>query len=160
MKNINIFNKTTKKKLIDFKSSDNKDDKFIEEIETIIYNIKNTNITKDSITRQLRYNNIHNYNDYLKYIKENPKLNFPEKIFEIFPSFDFNNTKKLSPYYSREECIKMIKIYEDDLIFEEDIDKENNSDLLEFLTKKDKKIPNECLWFYYGGAKKDFIIFV
>ena len=162
MKNINIFNKTTKKKLIDFKSSDNKDDKFIEEIETIIYNIKNTNITKDSITRQLRYNNIHNYNDYLKYIKENPKLNFPEKIFEIFPSFDFNNTyiKKSSPYYSREECIKIIKTYEEDLIFEEDIDKENNSDLLEFLTKKDKKIPNECLWFYYGGAKKDFIIFV
>ena len=54
----------------------------------------------------------------------------------------------------------MIKIYEDNLIFEENIDKENNSDLLEFLTKKDKKIPNECLWFYYGGAKKDFIIFV
>jgi hypothetical protein len=29
-----------------------------------------------------------------------------------------------------------------------------------FSIKKDKKIPNECLWFYYGGNKKDFIIFV
>jgi|688.fasta_scaffold30425_6 superfamily II DNA or RNA helicase len=161
IKDINIFN-NNKKKLNDFNTKDNNDIKFIEEIETIIYNIQNTNITKDSITRQLKYNNIHNYNHYLRYINENLKLNFPENLFEMFPSFDFNNTynKNLSPYYSREECIKMIKIYEDDVIFEENIDKENNSDLLEFLTKKDKKIPNECLWFYYGGAKKDFIIFV
>jgi superfamily II DNA or RNA helicase len=162
MNDINVFNNNNKKKLNNFKLNDNVDIKFIEEIETIIYSIQNTNITKDLITRQLKYNNIHNYNHYLRYINENPKLNFPEKLFEMFPSFDFNNTynKKLSPYYSREECIKIIKTYEDDLIFEEDMDKENNSDLLEFLTKKDKKIPNECLWFYYGGAKKDFIIFV
>jgi hypothetical protein len=114
MKNINI----NKNKLIDFKESDNKDDEKI--IENIIYQIKNLNITKDSITIQLKYNDIHNYNNYLIYIKENSKLNFPEKIFEIFPSFDFNNTyiKKSSPYYSREECIKIIKTYEEDLIFE------------------------------------------
>ena len=80
----------------------------------------------------------------------------------MFPSFDFNETynKNTSPYYSREDCIKMIKIYEDDLIFEEENIKENNADILEFLINKDKKIPNECLWFYYGGNKKDFIIFV
>jgi superfamily II DNA or RNA helicase len=163
MRDINVINmKKMKKKLFSLHKDENDDKEFIENIETIIYEIENMNITKDSITRQLKFNDIHNYNDYLIYIKENPKLNYPEKLFEMFPSFDFNDTynKNSSPYYSREECIKKIKIYEDDLIFEEEIDKENNGELLDFLIRKDEKIPNECLWFYYGGDKKDFIIFV
>ena len=163
IKNIDILNNNKiKRKLFNYNIDENDDGEFIKNIETIIYNIQNSNITKDSIKRQLRYNDIHNYNEYLRYIKENRKLNYPEKIFEKFPSFDFNETynKNTSPYYSREECIKMIKIYEDDLIFEEENVKENNADILEFLINKDKKIPNECLWFYYGGNKKDFIIFV
>jgi superfamily II DNA or RNA helicase len=158
---IKVIDKKKNKKLIEDKDKEEVNE-FMEDIETIIYEIQNKNMTEQMIIRQLKYNDINNYSKYLKYIKENPKLNFPEKLFEIYPLFNFNETYKnnSSPYYSREECIKMIKIYEEDLIFEDEMDKEDNIDLLEFLIKKDKKIPNECLWFYYGGNKKDFIIFV
>jgi superfamily II DNA or RNA helicase len=158
---IKVIDKKKNKKLIEDKDKEEVNE-FMEDIETIIYEIQNKNMTEQMIIRQLKYNDINNYSKYLKYINENPKLNFPEKIFEIYPLFNFNETYKnnSSPYYSREECIKMIKIYEEDLIFEDEMDKEDNIDLLEFLIKKDKKIPNECLWFYYGGNKKDFIIFV
>jgi len=161
-KDIKIINKKKNNKFNEKIDDIKKDNEFIEDIQTILYEIQNKNMTEQMIIRQLRYNDINNHKKYLNYIKENPKLNFPEKIFEKFPSFNFNNTYKnnSSPYYSREECIKMIKIYEEDLIFEDEMDKEDNNDLLEFLIKKDKKIPNECLWFYYGGDKKDFIIFV
>jgi hypothetical protein len=158
---IKVIDKKKNKKLIEDKDKEEVNE-FMEDIETIIYEIQNKNMTEQMIIRQLKYNDINNYSKYLKYINENPKLNFPEKLFEIYPLFNFNETYKnnSSPYYSREECIKMIKIYEEDLIFEDEMDKEDNIDLLEFLIKKDKKIPNECLWFYYGGNKKDFIIFV
>jgi len=137
-------------------------EEFTDDIETILYEIVNKNMTHQMIIRQLKYNNIHNYSKYSKYIKDNELLKLPEKLFEVYPSFDFNETyiNNSSPYYSRKECIEMIKKYQDDLIFEDEMDKENNNELLEFLIKKDKKIPNECLWMYYGGDKKDFIIFV
>ncbi len=158
---IKVIDKKKNKKLIEDKDKEEVNE-FMEDIETIIYEIQNKNMTEQMIIRQLKYNDINNYSKYLKYINENPKLNFPEKLFEIYPLFNFNETYKnnSSPYYSREECIKMIKVYEEDLIFEDEMDKEDNIDLLKFLIKKDKKIPNECLWFYYGGNKKDFIIFV
>jgi hypothetical protein len=158
MKEIKIIDKK-KKKVIKEKGGDKEEiDEFREGIETIIYQIQNKNITEQSIITQLRYNNIHNYKNYLIYIKENSQLNYPEKIFEVYPSFDFNKTYKnnSSPYYSREECIEKIKYYREDLIFEEELD---NDSLLEFLIRKDKKIPKECLWSYYGGDKMDFIIF-
>ena len=161
MKDIKILNKN-KKKLINDDIIIEDDKTFIENIETIIYEIQNSNITENSILTQLIYNDIHNYGIYLNYIKDNIQLKFPENLFEIYPLFDFNKTYKFnsSPYYSREECIKKIKIYQDDLLFEEELDKEDNIELLNFLVKKDEKIPNECLWTYYGGNKEDFIIFV
>ena len=53
--------------------------------------------------------------------------------------------------------IKAIKKYSNDLIYEDDIN--NNTDKIIFLNNKDNKIPNECLWYFYGGNSKDYLIF-
>ena len=55
------------------------------------------------------------------------------------------------------DCITLIKKYKDDILYEDDI--KNNNEKLMYLIEKDNKIPNECLWLYYGGNKSDFIIF-
>lgn len=136
-------------------------DEVIKTIESIIYNIytNNYNWTIPKITRQLLNNNIHNYKDYQKYRNDHLYLNLPEELFRTFPKFDFYNTYKLDvcPYYNKEECIKAIKIYQRDLIYENDII--DNTDKIIFLNNKDNKIPNECLWYFYGGNSKDFLIF-
>jgi superfamily II DNA or RNA helicase len=133
----------------------------IKTIESIIYNIytNNYNWTIQKINRQLLNNNIHNYKDYQKYRNNNLYLNLPEELFKIFPKFDFYNTFKLNeyPYYNKEECIKAIEKYQRDLIYEDNIN--DNSDKIIFLNNKDNKIPNECLWYFYGGTSKDFLIF-
>jgi hypothetical protein len=107
-------------------------------------------------------NKIHNYNSYLEYISldENKELNLPLDLFKTYPNFNFNDTYKLSPYYSRDECIEAIKNYKNDFIDDDEIDKENNNDIIEFLHNKDAKIPNYALWYYYGGLIKDFILFI
>ena len=105
-------------------------------------------------------NKIHNYNLYLEYIEENKDLNLPLDLFKIYPNFNFNDTYKSSPYYNRDECIEAIKNYKNDFIDDDEIDKENNNDILEFLHNKDAKIPNFSLWYYYGGPIKDFILFI
>ena len=164
MKELKIIDKNEKKgKKVLGKDGNEEIDEFTKDIDKIIYEIKNSKKwTEQEIIRQLKYNDIHNMNKYMIYINENKQLNLPENLFEDFPSFNFNETYKnnSSPYYSREECIENIKNLQNDLIFEEDIDKENNMDLINFLIKKDDKIPNECLWNFYGGDKEDFIIFV
>jgi superfamily II DNA or RNA helicase len=138
---------------------DNKDDDDeIKIIESMIYNIytNNYNWTLSKLTKQLLNNNIHNYKDYQKYKNDNEYLNLPEELFRNFPKFDFYNTYKLNecPYYTKEECIKTIEKYQRDLI---DID--DDDDKIIFLNNKDNKIPNECLWYFYGGTSKDYLIF-
>lgn len=165
IKDINIINKKTKNKIRKIGIDDMEmTDEFMIEIKRILYEIKKNykEWTEQSILIQLKYNDIHNYLNYLRYIQENKELNLPENIFENFPLFNFNETYKnnSSPYYSREECINIIKKYKIKLIYNKKINKNNNKDLLKFLITTDNKIPNECLWEYYGGDKKDFIIFV
>ena len=101
---------------------------------------------------------IHNYKNYQKYIKKNKELNLPEELFRTFPKFDFYDTYEINkcPFYNREECIKVIKKYLNILIYE---DFEDDNEKIVFLNKKDKKIPNEYFPYYYGGNKKDFLIF-
>ena len=119
------------------------------------------NIT--NITNHLMNVNIHNYSSYIQYISLdiNKELNLPLELFKDFPKFNFNDTylNNSSPYYNRDDCINVIKTLENDLIDNEEIDKNNNIELFEFLNNSDKKIPNECLWYFYGGSYKDFIIF-
>lgn len=121
------------------------------------WNIKN-------ISLHLMNNNIHNYKSYIEYIslEENKELNLPLELFKLYPNFNFNNTYKnnTSPYYNRDECIEAIKRYMDDFMEDEDINKEDNEDILEYLHKKDKKIPNHPLNYYYGGLISDFLLFV
>ena len=112
------------------------------------------------IITHLMNNKIHNYNSYLEYIDENNDLNLPLDLFKIYPNFNFNDTYKSSPYYNRDECIEAIKNYKNDFIDDDEIDKENNNDIIEFLHNKDAKIPNLSLWYYYGGLIKDFILFI
>ena len=116
-----------------------------------------------TITNHLMNIKIHNYSSYNHYISldNNKELNLPLELFKEFPKFNFNDTylNNSSPYYNRDDCIIAIKYLENDLIDNEDIDKNNNIELFEFLNNNDKKIPNECLWYYYGGSDKDFIIF-
>jgi superfamily II DNA or RNA helicase len=133
----------------------------IKNIKSIVYNIytNNYNWTIQQITRHLLNNDIHNYKDYLKYKNDNKYLNLPEELFRTFPKFDFYNTYKLNEcmYYNKEECIKAIEKYSRDLIYEDDII--DNTDKIIFLNNKDNKIPNECLWYFYGGISKDYLIF-
>lgn len=112
------------------------------------------------IITHLMNNKIHNYNLYLEYIDKNKDLNLPLDLFKIYPNFNFNDTYKSSPYYNRDECIEAIKNYKNDFIDDDEIDKENNNKILEFLHNKDAKIPNLILWYYYGGLIKDFILFI
>lgn len=137
------------------------DDKEIKNIKSIVYNIytNNYNWTFKQITRHLLNNDINNYKDYLKYKNDNQYLNLAEELFRTFPKFDFYNTYKLNscPYYNKEECIKAIEKYQRDLIYEDDII--DNTDKIIFLNNKDNKIPNECLWYFYGGIPKDYLIF-
>lgn len=159
-----IFNYINKRNKLssDNKTSVKEDDNIeIKTIESIIYNIyiNNYNWNIQKITRQLLNNNIHNYKDYQKYRNDNEYLNLPEELFRNFPKFDFYNTYKLNecPFYTKEECIKAIEKYSNDLIYNKSII--NNNNKIKYLNNKDNKIPNECLWYFYGGNSKDFLIF-
>ena len=87
-------------------------------------------------------NKIHNYNSYLEYISldDNKELNLPLDLFKTYPNFNFNDTYKSSPYYSRDECIEAIKNYKNDFIDDDEIDKENNNDIIEYLHNDRKQI--------------------
>lgn len=131
------------------------------EIETIIYDIKNNykewNIK--NLENQLMINNIHNLLDYENYKNNNQYLKLPEKLYTVFPLFDFTNTYKIgeNPYYNRNECIEAIKKSKNLLLYENEFI--TILELTLFLHTNNNKIPNQCLWCYYGGSKNDFIIF-
>jgi superfamily II DNA or RNA helicase len=167
IKDIKIYNKSSINKRIT--SSD--DSYYEDELEEskIIANIIKWDIEPTSekwtikrIISHLMNNKINNYNSYLEYISldENKELNLPLDLFKTYPNFNFNDTYKLSPYYSRDECIEAIKNYKNDFIKNKTINKKNNNKILEFLHNKDAKIPNCTLWYYYGGLIKDFILFI
>ncbi len=154
-----INNKIKKNKsTVDYKEDDDVEMKTIESMIYYIYT-NNYNWTLQKLIKQLLNNNIHNYKDYQKYRNDNLYLNLPEELFRSFPKFDFYNTYKLNEciYYTKEECIKAIEKYQRDLIYNKKII--NNSDKIKYLNNKDNKIPNECLWYFYGGNSKDYLIF-
>ena len=138
-----------------YKEVDKDDKEDDSDIYTIIYDIyKRYRWTIPRITNKLANNKIYNYKDYLKFIKENPYLNLPKELFRCFPEFNFYHTYKFDkcPYYSKEEIKEIIKKYKEDLLEFEDDDE----DIITYLNKKDDKIPNMCLWFFYGGIKEDY----
>jgi superfamily II DNA or RNA helicase len=114
--------------------------------------IKANEWTLSKIINQLKYNNIHNINDYITYRNKNTNINLPD-INELLGNKDFNfrdtyNEDKCPYYYNKNECIEVIRSYRKEL---RKINRDNKK--LEFLNMNDKKIPNMPLWYFYGDNR-------
>ena len=114
--------------------------------------------TIPKIIRQLKFNNIHNINDYIDYRNKNRNLNLHD-INELIenPNFNFRDTynsyNECPYYYDKYDCIKIINQNEDYFIINDIID---DLDKLNYLISIDDKIPKMNLWLFYGGNKNDF----
>jgi hypothetical protein len=113
-----------------------------------------------TFVQHLQENEIYSINSYNSYydLETTKTLKLPPYPHEFFKEFnwsDVNNMNKNNKYYTKSECIERIKD-----IVNEDKKRFNslkyNKDKLQYLNKVDELIPNECLWKYYGGVKKDF----
>jgi superfamily II DNA or RNA helicase len=156
-------------KFINFKEYNKNENK--ELIKQDIYNgiddvkIKLFNILKDEnklkwnlkkIIKHLKIKNIHNQKEYNEYRKNNDILNLPENLFLEYKDFKWIDTYKEyeCPYYDKKECIKNIKkYYNDEILYNYD-----DEEKIKYLNKIDNKIPNQCLWAFYGGYKNDYFI--
>ena len=99
-------------------------------------------------------NNIHSLNEFTEYKEKYPSSGLP---LDVPDSLNWVDTYRKHNYYSKNECIEKIKdIMEEN---EELESMDDHEDLLEILNNIDKKIPNNCLWEFYGGTKSDFLIF-
>jgi hypothetical protein len=116
--------------------------------------------TIPKIITQLKYNNIHNIEDYISYSNKNKNINLPD-INELIldDNFNFrdtyNNESECPYYYNKKECIEIIKSYEDYFIINNIID---DIDKLRYLNETDKKIPKMNLCLFYGGNRKDYYL--
>ena len=95
--------------------------------------------------------NIHNRKTYNEYLERRPELNLPEQPYTVLPDFTWEQTYKQSPYYTKEECKKRIR----------ELKKRDNLKLHKIrhpeikLNKLDNKIPNHCLFRFYGGINNN-----
>jgi superfamily II DNA or RNA helicase len=127
-------------------------------INTMKHNIiiKANQWTVAKIINQLKYNNIHNIEDYNIYKNLNKNINLPD-INELLEMQNFNfkdtyiNADECPYYYYKYECIDVIKTYKKEL---RKINRDNKK--LEYLINIDKKIPNMSLWYFYGGKRDDY----
>jgi superfamily II DNA or RNA helicase len=156
-KNINFHNNIQKEN--DCNENLNDKDKYIgnEEVKGILLELLKIGNKKiwncKSLTEHLCKNNIHNQKDYNEYYKNNPELAIPENIFIEYPDFIWYDTYKKDecPYYSKIDCIDIIKqLDNDDLYMYDDEEK------LKYFNNIDNKIPTECLWGFYGGNRCNY----
>jgi superfamily II DNA or RNA helicase len=127
-------------------------------INTMKHNIivKANQWTVPKIINQLKFNNIHNIEDYNIYKTLNKNINLPN-INDLLEMQNFNfkdtyiNEEKCPYYYNKYECINIIKTYKKEL---RKINRDNKK--LEYLVSNDKKIPNMSLWYFYGGKRDDY----
>jgi superfamily II DNA or RNA helicase len=105
------------------------------------------------LTEHLLMKKIHNSKDYNDYRKNNPDLEIPENIFIEYPDFIWYDTYKDNecPYYTKKECIDVVKKLDNDDLYSYDDDEK-----LIYFNKIDNKIPNECLWGFYGGYRHSY----
>lgn len=99
-------------------------------------------------------NNIHNLSDYINYRDKYPAHNLPE---DVPTGINWCDTYRKHNYYNKNDCIEKIK-----KIMEENTEldsMEDHTELLEILNSIDSKIPNTCLWSFYGGNQSEFLIF-
>jgi superfamily II DNA or RNA helicase len=112
--------------------------------------------TTAKIINQLKFNNIHNLDDYNIYKDLNKKLNLPN-INELLEYQNFNfrdtyiNEEECPYYYNKYECIEIIKTYKKEL---RKINRDNKK--LEYLVSVNNKIPNMSLWYFYGGKRDEY----
>ena len=112
--------------------------------------------TATKIINQLKFNNIHNLDDYNIYKDLNKKLNLPN-INELLEYQNFNfrdtyiNEEECPYYYNKYECIEIIKTYKKEL---RKINRDNKK--LEYLVSVNNKIPNMSLWYFYGGKRDEY----
>ena len=122
--------------------------------------IKANQWTTAKIINQLKFNNIHNIEDYNIYRDLNKNINLPD-INELleFQNFNFRDTyineEECPYYYNKNECIDIIKKNEDYFIINDIVD---DNDKIIYLNSIDKKIPNISLWYFYGGKRNDYFI--
>ena len=116
--------------------------------------------TATKIINQLKFNNIHNLEDYNIYKDLNKILNLPN-INELleFQYFNFRDTyineEECPYYYYKYECIEIIKTYNDYFVINDIYD---DNDKIKYLNSIDKKIPDINLWHFYGGKRNDYFI--
>jgi len=160
-----LINKTKIKDFYD-KSLIQPDDyeisEIIEEKVSDIDTMKHSIITKANqwttikLINQLKFNNIHNIEDYNIYRSLNKNINLPDinELLEM-QNFNFRDTyisqDECPYYYNKNECIDIIKTYKKEL---RKINRDNKK--LEYLVSNDKKIPNMSLWYFYGGKRDDY----
>jgi hypothetical protein len=129
-------------------------------INTMKHNIisKANDWTISKIITQLKRNNIHTIQDYTLYSEQNKNINLPD-INELLEndSFNFrdtyNNESECPYYYNKNECIEVIRSYDDYFIINYIID---DSEKLKYLNENDEKIPKMSLWIFYGGKRSDY----
>ena len=131
-------------------------------INTMKHNIivKANEWTTQKIISQLKFNNIHNIEDYNIYRDLNKNINLPD-INDLlkFQNFNFKDTyisqEECPYYYNKYDCIDVIKKNEDYFIINDVVD---DNDKIKYLHSIDKKIPNINLWYFYGGKRSDYFI--
>lgn len=118
---------------------------------------KYSSIKEIDVIKILKDKNIHNLTDYNKLQKDRPDMNLPEYLPSVFPNFAFEKTYINSPYYSKQECIDVIKNIIDSNSKLEEI--EDHDEILDKLNEIDSKIPSICLWSFYGGNQGEYLVF-
>ena len=159
---INISEKKNKKRSkYRSKSLDDKQiqSKIVSKIKTRIRLAKSAKPTIKKFCNFLQDNNIFDSENYYKYLDTNEVFNLPRYIIRTFPDFCW---RMVDPdkdlYYEKDECIEKLKEIRKDC--EDEIDEmDDNEDRLDFIHKKDIKIPNRNLVKYYGGEDTDFLFF-
>lgn len=137
-------------------------DEKVSNINTMKHNIiaKANQWTTIKIINQLKFNNIHNIEDYNIYRTLNKNINLPD-ITELLEMQNFNfrdtyiNEEECPYYYNKNECINIINKNEDYFIINNIVD---DNDKIKYLNSIDKKIPNINLWYFYGGKRSNYFI--
>jgi hypothetical protein len=115
--------------------------------------LKKINWTYKKLMIYCKNNNIHSNSEYYKY-----KEQFPLILPDILPdNFNWCDTYRKHNYYNKTDCIKKIKN-----IMESNTDleyMEDHEEILEILNNIDTKIPNVCLWSFYGGSQSEYLVF-
>ena len=110
--------------------------------------------TTNQLVRYCKNNNIHSIKEYHYYREKYISMNLPD----VLP-IDFNwcDTYRKHKFYNKIDCINKIKE-----IMESNTDleyMEDHEEISYILNNIDTKIPNACLWSFYGGSQSEYLVF-